>query len=386
MPDRDMLFREAIGLATAEEMRRDETVFLMGEDVGASGGIFKCCEGLFEEFGAERVIDTPIAEAGYIGLGVGAAMTGMRPLCELMFGDFSLLTMDQIVNQAAKIRYMSGGQCKVPLTIRLSMGAGRSSAAQHSQSLHALFAHIPGLKVAIPATPRDAKGLLKTAIRDDNPVLFFEDKMMYNDSGPVPAEDDFLIPFGEAEIKREGTDLTLVATSSMVGVALAAAEDLAAQGLEAEVVDPRTLVPLDKETLLASVRKTGYAVVIDEGVERYGTTAELASILNAEAFDWLDAPVLRIGAADVPIPFQPYPRDADHSQPRAHRRDRPLPARLGFCRARLAWSRALRAGLARPSSASLPLKATTWWSTTTPVRSAPPRLPLPFAPSTPSKP
>ena len=305
MPDRDMLFREALGLATAEEMRRDETIFVMGEDVGASGGIFKCCEGLFEEFGAKRVIDTPIAEAGYIGLGVGAAMTGMRPLCELMFGDFSLLTMDQIVNQAAKIRYMSGGQCKVPLTIRLSMGAGRSSAAQHSQSLHAIFAHIPGLKVAVPATPRDAKGLLKTAIRDDNPVLFFEDKMMYNDSGPVPEEDDFLIPFGEAEIKRAGTDLTLVATSSMVGLALAAAEELAAQGLEAEVIDPRTLVPLDKETLLTSVRKTGYAVVIDEGVERYGTTAELASILNAEAFDWLDAPVLRIGAADVPIPFSP---------------------------------------------------------------------------------
>lgn len=305
MPDRDMLFREAIGLATAEEMRRDETVFVMGEDVGASGGIFKCCEGLFEEFGGERVIDTPIAEAGYIGLGVGAAMTGMRPLCELMFGDFSLLTMDQIVNQAAKIRYMSGGQCKVPLTIRLSMGAGRSSAAQHSQSLHAIFAHIPGLKVAVPATPRDAKGLLKTAIRDDNPVLFFEDKMMYNDSGPVPEEDDFLIPFGAAEVKRVGTDLTLVATSSMVGLALAAAEELAAQGLSAEVIDPRTLVPLDKETLLASVRKTGYAVVIDEGVERYGATAELASILNAEAFDWLDAPVLRIGAADVPIPFSP---------------------------------------------------------------------------------
>ncbi len=305
MPDRDMLFREAIGVATAEEMRRDATVFVMGEDVGASGGIFKCCEGLFEEFGGERVIDTPIAEAGYIGLGVGAAMTGMRPLAELMFGDFSLLTMDQIVNQAAKIRYMSGGQCKVPLTIRLSMGAGRSSAAQHSQSLHAIFAHVPGLKVAIPSTPRDAKGLLKTAIRDDNPVLFFEDKMMYNDSGPVPEEDDFLIPFGAAEIKRAGTDLTLVATSSMVGVALAAAEELAAQGLEAEVVDPRTLVPLDKETLLASVRKTGYAVVVDEGVERYGTTAELASILNVEAFDWLDAPVLRIGAADVPIPFSP---------------------------------------------------------------------------------
>ena len=305
MPDRKMLFREAISLATAEEMRRDDTIFVMGEDVGASGGIFKCCEGLFDEFGSERVIDTPIAEAGYIGLGVGAAMTGMRPLAELMFGDFSLLTMDQIVNQAAKIRYMSGGQCKVPLTIRLSMGAGRSSAAQHSQSLHALFAHIPGLKVALPSTPRDAKGLLKTALRDDNPVLFFEDKMMYNDSGAVPEEDDFLIPFGEAEIKRPGDDLTIVATSSMVIAALEAAEQLAAQGLEAEVIDPRTLVPLDKETLLASVRKTGYALVVDEGVERYGASAELAAILNAEAFDYLDAPVLRIGAADVPIPFSP---------------------------------------------------------------------------------
>jgi len=305
MPDREMLFREAISLATAEEMRRDDTIFVMGEDVGASGGIFKCCEGLFDEFGSERVIDTPIAEAGYIGLGVGAAMTGMRPLAELMFGDFSLLTMDQIVNQAAKIRYMSGGQCKVPLTCRLSMGAGRSSAAQHSQSLHALFAHIPGLKVALPSTPRDAKGLLKTALRDDNPVLFFEDKMMYNDSGAVPEEDDFLIPFGEAEIKRPGDDLTIVATSSMVIAALEAAEQLAAQGLEAEVIDPRTLVPLDKETLLASVRKTGYALVVDEGVERYGASAELAAILNAEAFDYLDAPVLRIGAADVPIPFSP---------------------------------------------------------------------------------
>jgi pyruvate/2-oxoglutarate/acetoin dehydrogenase E1 component len=305
MPDREMLFREAISLATAEEMRRDDTIFVMGEDVGASGGIFKCCEDLFDEFGSGRVIDTPIAEAGYIGLGVGAAMTGMRPLAELMFGDFSLLTMDQIVNQAAKIRYMSGGQCKVPLTIRLSMGAGRSSAAQHSQSLHALFAHIPGLKVALPSTPRDAKGLLKTALRDDNPVLFFEDKMMYNDSGAVPEEDDFLIPFGEAEIKRPGDDLTIVATSSMVIAALEAAEELAAQGLEAEVIDPRTLVPLDKETLLASVRKTGYALVVDEGVERYGASAELAAILNAEAFDYLDAPVLRIGAADVPIPFSP---------------------------------------------------------------------------------
>ena len=262
MPDQELSFREAIAQAMREEMQRDETVFLIGEDVGASGGIFKCSEGLLEEFGPERVIDSPIAEAGYIGLGVGAAMTGMRPITELMFGDFSLLTMEQIVNQAAKIRYMSGGQCKVPLTIRLSMGAGRSSAAQHSQSLHALFSHIPGLKVAIPSCPYDAKGLLKTAIRDDNPVLFFEDKMMYTETGPV-AEDEYTIPFGQAEIKRTGDDITLIATSSMVGVVLKAADLLAEEGISAEVVDPRTLYPLDQETLLESVRKTGYAAVVD---------------------------------------------------------------------------------------------------------------------------
>ena len=304
MPDQQITFREAIIQATQEEMRRDETVFLMGEDVGKSGGIFKCSEGLFEEFGGQRVLDTPIAEAGYIGLGVGAAMTGMRPITELMFGDFSLLTMDQIVNQAAKIRYMSGGQCQVPLTIRLSMGAGRSSAAQHSQSLHALFAHIPGLKVAIPSCPADAKGLLKTAIRDDNPVLFFEDKMMYNDTGPVP-EEEYTLPFGQAHIKRAGDDVTLVATSSMVDVSLQAAEQLSADGLEAEVVDPRTLFPLDVDTMVNSVKKTGYAVVVDEGVQRYGVTGELASILTEKAFDYLDAPVARIGAADLPVPFSP---------------------------------------------------------------------------------
>ncbi|NKB66858.1 MAG: alpha-ketoacid dehydrogenase subunit beta [Candidatus Latescibacteria bacterium] len=304
MPDQQITFREAIIQAMQEEMRRDETVFLMGEDVGKSGGIFKCSEGLFEEFGGKRVLDTPIAEAGYIGLSVGAAMTGMRPIAELMFGDFSLLTMDQIVNQAAKIRYMSGGQCKVPLTIRLSMGAGRSSAAQHSQSLHALFAHIPGLKVAIPSCPADAKGLLKTAIRDDNPVLFFEDKMMYNDTGPVP-EEEYALPFGQAHIKRAGDDVTLVATSSMVEVSLQAAEQLAQAGIEAEVVDPRTLFPLDIDTLVNSVKKTGYAVVVDEGVQRYGVTGELASTLTEQAFDYLDAPVARIGAADVPVPFSP---------------------------------------------------------------------------------
>ena len=313
MPDQELSFREAIAQAMREEMQRDETVFLIGEDVGASGGIFKCSEGLLEEFGPERVIDSPIAEAGYIGLGVGAAMTGMRPITELMFGDFSLLTMEQIVNQAAKIRYMSGGQCKVPLTIRLSMGAGRSSAAQHSQSLHALFSHIPGLKVAIPSCPYDAKGLLKTAIRDDNPVLFFEDKMMYTETGPV-AEDEYTIPFGQAEIKRTGDDITLIATSSMVGVVLKAADLLAEEGISAEVVDPRTLYPLDQETLLESVRKTGYAAVVAEGVKRYGITGELASRITEEAFDYLDAPVARIGAADVPVPFSPsleYPTIPD---------------------------------------------------------------------------
>ena len=265
---RELSFRDAVCEAMAEEMRRDPAVILVGEDVGPSGGIFKCSEGLFDEFGPDRVIDAPIAEEGYVGLSVGAAMTGMRPIAELMFGDFSLLTMDQLVNQAAKIRYMTGGQCKVPLTVRLSMGAGRSSAAQHSQSLHALFCHIPGLKVAIPSCPADAKGLLKSAIRDDSPVLVFEDKMMYTDTGPVPEDPEWTIPLGQAEVKRQGDGVTLVATSSMVGVCLEAAETLSAEGIEAEVVDPRTLFPLDIDALVTSVRKTGYAVIVDEGAAR----------------------------------------------------------------------------------------------------------------------
>jgi len=301
---RQLSFREAIIEAMAQEMRRDESIILIGEDVGPSGGIFKCSEGLFDEFGHERVIDAPISEAGYIGVSVGAAMTGLRPIAELMFGDFSLLTMDQLVNQAAKIRYMTGGQCKVTLTVRLTMGAGRSSAAQHSQSLHALFAHIPGLKVAVPSCPYDAKGLLKAAIRDDNPVLFFEDKMMYNDVGDVP-EDDYVVDLGTAVVRRQGTDVTLVGTSSMVGVALEAAQQLADLGINAEVVDPRTLFPLDTETLVTSVKKTGYAIIIDEGVQRYGATGEIAATLQEHAFDYLDGPVLRIGAADVPVPFSP---------------------------------------------------------------------------------
>ncbi|MFH1569019.1 MAG: alpha-ketoacid dehydrogenase subunit beta [Gemmatimonadota bacterium] len=305
MPEVQLTFREAVREAMREEMARDESVFLIGEDVGRSGGIFKCSEGLLDQFGPERVRDAPIAEAGYVGLCVGAAMTGLRPIAELMFGDFSLLAMDQIANQAAKIRYMTGGQCRVPLTVRLTMGAGRSSAAQHSQSLHALFAHIPGLKVAIPSCPRDAKGLLKSAIRDDNPVLVFEDKMGYGDTGAVPDDPDFLIPLGQADVKRVGEDVTLVGTSSMVGVCLKAAEILAAEGIRAEVVDPRTLYPLDVQALVASVRKTGFAVVVDEGVERYGATAELAAVIGELAFDYLDAPVRRVGAAPVPIPFSP---------------------------------------------------------------------------------
>jgi len=305
MPDVDITFREAVTQAMSEEMRRDETIFLVGEDVAGSGGIFKCSDGMLDEFGPERVIDSPISEAGYVGMTVGAAMTGMRPIAEIMFGDFSLLTMDQLINQAAKIRYMTGGQATVPLTIRTTMGAGRSSAAQHSQSFHAMYAHIPGLKVAVPSCPRDAKGLLKTAIRDDNPVVVFDDKMMYNDVGPVPDDPDFAIPFGEAEIKRAGNDVSLIATSSMVGVCLEAAEQLEAEGVSAEVVDPRTLFPLDKETLVESVRKTGYAVVVDEGVLRYGATGELVAVVSEEAFDYLDAPVKRVGAAEIPVPFSP---------------------------------------------------------------------------------
>ena len=301
---RELTFGEAIREALAEEMRRDPRVFIMGEDVAEAGTPFKVLSGLVEEFGKERVVDTPISEAGITGLAVGAAMTGMRPVVDIMFGDFITLTMDQMVNQAAKIHYMSGGKLKAPMVMRTTLGATRRSAAQHSQSLHAWFSHVPGLKVAIPSTPGDAKGLLKTAIRDENPVVFFEDKMMYKLKGPVP-DGDYTIPFGVADIKREGRDITLVATSSMVQVALGAAEMLAEIGLSAEVVDPRTTSPLDKETLINSAKKTSRAIVIDEGYERYGVTAEIASAIADGAFYYLDAPVKRMGAMDVPIPFSP---------------------------------------------------------------------------------
>lgn len=304
MPDREITFAQAVREALAEEMRRDSSVCILGEDVAEAGTPFKVLSGLVEEFGCERVIDTPISEAGFTGVGVGAAMTGLRPVVDIMFGDFITLTMDQMVNQAAKIHYMSGGHWKVPMVMRTTLGATRRSAAQHSQSLHAWFSHIPGLKVVLPATPYDAKGLLKTAIRDENPVVFFEDKMMYKLKGRVPDE-DYTIPFGVADVKREGDDITLVATSSMVQIALGAARLLEKEGISTEVVDPRTTWPLDEKTIVESVKKTSRAIVLDEGYGRYGVTSEIAAVIAEGAFYDLDAPVKRMGAMHVPIPFSP---------------------------------------------------------------------------------
>jgi len=307
MPDagqRELTFAQAIREALAEEMRRDSCVCIFGEDVAEAGTPFKVLSGLVEEFGAERVIDTPISEAGFTGLAVGAAMTGLRPIVDIMFGDFITLTMDQMVNQAAKVHYMSGGKWKVPMVMRTTIGATRRSAAQHSQSLHAWFSHVPGLKVVLPSTPYDAKGLLKTAIRDENPVVFFEDKMMYKSKGHVPSE-EYTIPFGVADVKRSGDDITIVATSSMVQVALGAAELLEKSGISAEVIDPRTTWPLDEHTLIESAKKTSRAIVVDEGYHRYGVTAEIAAVISVGAFYDLDAPVRRMGAMHVPIPFSP---------------------------------------------------------------------------------
>jgi acetoin:2,6-dichlorophenolindophenol oxidoreductase subunit beta len=305
---RELTYGEAVREALAEEMRRDPRVFLIGEDVAEAGHPFKTLLGLVQEFGTKRVIDTPISEPGYAGIGVGAAMTGMRPVVDIMFGDFITLAMDQIVNQAAKVHYMSGGKLRVPIVFRTTLGATRRSAAQHSQSLHAWVSHVPGLKVALPSSPYEAKGLMKTAIRDDGPVVIFEDKMMYRVKGPVPAE-EYAIPFGVAEVKRPGRDVTIVATSSMVQVALGAAAMLDGIGISAEVIDPRTTAPLDRQTLIDSARKTSRALVLDEGHERYGVTAELASVIADGAFYHLDAPVKRLGARDVPVPFSPVLED-----------------------------------------------------------------------------
>ena len=299
---------QAVNEAISEETRRDPRVFLLGEDVAEAGTPFKVLKGLVEEFGKDRIIDTPISEPGFTGIAVGAAMTGSRPIVDLMFGDFLFLVMDQICNQAAKTHYMSGGKLNVPMVLRTNMGATRRSAAQHSQSLHALVAHIPGLKVAMPSSAYEAKGLMKTAIRDNNPVVIFEDKLMYQEKAPVP-EEEYLIPFGVANILRSGRDITFVATSSMVQVAEKAAKILAEEGIEAEVIDPRTIVPLDEETILASVRKTSRAIVIDEGHQNFGVTAEIAARISEKAFYYLDAPVQRMGAMDVPVPFSPALED-----------------------------------------------------------------------------
>ena len=305
---RSITLSQAVREAMAEEMRRDDTVFLIGEDVAEAGTPFKVTSGLVEEFGTKRVIDTPISEPGFLGIAVGAAMTGSRPIVDIMFGDFLFLVMDQLCNQAAKIHYMSGGKLKVPLVVRTNLGATRRSAAQHSQSLHALVAHIPGLKVALPSSAYEAKGLLKTAIRDDNPVVILEDKLMYQDKASVP-EEEYLIPFGKAEILREGSDVTLVGTSSMRQICEAAADILAGEGISAEIIDPRTIVPLDEELILRSARKTGRAIVVDEGHQSFGVTAEIASRISEKAFYHLDAPVIRMGAMDVPIPFSPVLED-----------------------------------------------------------------------------
>ncbi len=305
---REVTLARAVNEAIAEEMRRDPTIFLIGEDVAEAGTPFKVLSGLVEEFGSDRIIDTPISEPGFTGIAVGAAMTGSRPIVDIMFGDFLFLVMDQLCNQAAKTHYMSGGKLNVPMVLRTNMGATRRSAAQHSQSLHALVAHIPGLKVAMPSSAYEAKGLLKTAIRDDNPVVIFEDKLMYNDKAPVP-EAEYLLPFGEARIHREGRDVTLVGTSSMVQVCQEAAKLLEAEGISAEVIDPRTIVPLDEDTIINSAKKTSRAIVVDEGHQNYGVTAEIAARISEKAFYYLDNPVQRIGAMDVPVPFSPALED-----------------------------------------------------------------------------
>jgi pyruvate dehydrogenase E1 component beta subunit len=300
-----MTYRDALREALREEMRRDSTVFLLGEDVGRYwGGAFKVTDGLAEEFGDERVRDTPISESAIIGTAVGAAITGKRPVAEIMFGDLTALAMDQIANQAAKIHYMFGGQANCPLVIRTPFGAGVNIASHHSQSLEAWFMHVPGLHVAVPSTPYDAKGLLKTAIRGNNPVFFCEHKLLYPIEGEVPKE-EYTIPFELADVKREGTDATIVATLYMVHKALAAAKELEKEGLSVEVIDPRALTPIDKKTILKSVKKTGRLVIVSEDCKTAGVSAEIAAIVAEEAIDYLDSPIKRVAEPDTPIPFSP---------------------------------------------------------------------------------
>jgi pyruvate dehydrogenase E1 component beta subunit len=295
-------YREALRAALQEEMERDESVFILGEGIGERGGSYKVTEGLMAQFGAGRVIDTPLSEAGFVGLGVGAAIAGQRPVVEMLFIDFLLLAMDQVINQAAKYRFMSGGEGRVPLVIRTQGGAGNSLAGQHSQSLEALYYHIPGLKVVMPSTPRDAKGLLIAAIRDDDPVIFIEHKLLYMTDGEVPDE-PYDIPLGEAEIKRAGTDVTLVTWSHMVLKSLEAAEELAVEGISTEVIDLRTLVPMDVPCILESVRRTGHLVIAHEAIKRGGVGGDVAAIVAEQAFDRLRAPIVRVAGINTVIPF-----------------------------------------------------------------------------------
>lgn len=302
---RMITYRDALREALREEMRRDPTVFLLGEDIGRSwGGAFKVTEGLAEEFGDERVRDTPISESAIVGTAVGAAITEMRPVAEIMFGDLTALAMDQIANQAAKVHYMFGGQARCPIVIRTPFGAGVNIASHHSQSLEAWFMHVPGLQVAVPSTPYDAKGLLKTAIRGNNPVLFCEHKLLYPIQDGVP-EEEYTLPFGLADIKNDGEDATIVAASYMIHKALAAASLLKKEGVSVEVVDPRTLTPLDRQTIIRSVKKTGRLIVVSEDCKTAGVSAEIAALVAEEAVDYLDAPIKRVTEPDTPIPFSP---------------------------------------------------------------------------------
>jgi len=301
---REITFAEATMEAMAEEMERDERVFIMGEDIARQGGIFGQFKGLPQKFGFERVIDTPISETAIVGACVGAALAGMRPVADMHFVDFITVAMDEVVNQMAKIRYMFGGQCKVPVVLRAPDGAARSAAAQHSQCLESWFVHVPGLKVVIPSNPADAKGLLKSAIRCDDPVLYFEHKDLFRMKGPVP-EGEYLVPIGKAKVVREGTDVTIVSYSATLHKALKAAEALAQEGIQAEVVDLRSIVPLDKETLFESVKKTGRLVIAHEATKNGGVGSEVAAVVAEEIIDYLDGPIKRVGAKFVPIPFSP---------------------------------------------------------------------------------
>ena len=312
---RELTYREALREALREEMKRDSSVFILGEDIAEYGGAYKVTQGLVEEFGHDRIRNTPLAEAAIVGAALGAALVGMRPVAEIMYIDFSPIAMEQIFNQVAKLRYMTGGMIKVPLVMRTQSGGGVAAAAHHSQCWEALYAHIPGLKVVMPSTPYDAKGLLKASIREDNPVIFIEGKKLYGQTGVVP-EEEYLVPLGEAEIRRQGDDITVVAISRMVDRVLKVAEALEKDGISVEVIDPRTIKPLDEATILSSVKKTGRLMVAHEACKTGGFGAEIAAIVSEKAFDHLDAPIKRVAAFDSPIPFNP--RLEDYVVPNEH--------------------------------------------------------------------